>query len=245
MRSEISQLARLLRRHRPALALTGAGVSTESGIPDFRSPETGLYAQYDPLEYLSLRALESRPQVFWEFFARHYGALNGVQPNRGHLALARLETAGYLSAVVTQNIDGLHQKAGTRRVLEVHGHLRTVRCTACPQHYPLAVALEQVQAGCLPTCPDCGGRLRPNVVLFGDMMPPAFTEASSLVRQSALVVVVGSSLAVSPANYLAWEARRLVIINREMTAADGEADLVIRGEAGETLTALVEELKIP
>lgn len=245
MQSEVSHLARLLREHQPALALTGAGLSTESGIPDFRTPETGLYARYDPIEYLSVWALQARPQVFWEFFAEHYGLLETAQPNRGHLALAQLEAAGYLTAVVTQNIDGLHQKAGARRVLEVHGHLRTVRCSGCPAHYPLALALEQVQVGSLPTCPNCGRRLRPNVVLFGDMMPPAFTEASSLVRESALLLVVGSSLAVSPVNCLAWEAPRLAIINWEMTAADSAADLVLRGKGGESLRALVEELEIP
>lgn len=168
-----------------------------------------------------------------------------MQPNRGHLALAQLEAAGYLTTVITRNVDGLHRKAGAHRVLEVHGHPRTVRCSGCPRHYPPALALGQVQAGSLPMCPQCGRRLRPNVVPFGDRRPAVFTEALSLARESALLVVVGSSLAVSPVNYLAREAPRLAITNREMTAADSAADLVLRGKGGESLSALVEELEIP
>lgn len=157
MHPQISHLARLLREHQPALALTGAGLSTESGLPDFRSPNTGLYAKYDPVEHLSARALAARPQVFWEFFAKHCGLVETARPNRGHPALAQLEAAGYLGAMITQNTDGLHQKTGARRVLGVHGHLRTARCPGCPQHYPLTVALEQVGLASCQSAPAAVG----------------------------------------------------------------------------------------
>ncbi len=237
----IGRLAELLREARNAVALTGAGISTESGIPDFRSPQTGLYATIDPMEYLSVDALNSRPEQFWKYFVEVF-ALPKAEPNAGHLALVRLEEQGYLSAIITQNIDGLHHKAGSQRVFEVHGHLRTVHCTGCGRTWPMEDASGQVQAGELPTCGECGAGVRPDVVLFGDQMPPAFQDAFEAAQSADLVLVVGSSLSVSPANMLAFQRNRLAIVNRDPTVADGAADVVIHGSAGETLTALVEEL---
>ena len=237
----IGRLADLLREARKAVALTGAGISTESGIADFRSPGTGLYASIDPMEYLSVDALDSRPERFWKYFVEVF-ALPKAEPNAGHVALARLEDQGYLSAVITQNIDGLHHKAGSQRIFEVHGHLRTVHCTRCRRTWPMAEAIGQVQAGELPVCGECGSRVRPDVVLFGDPMPPAFQDAFEATQSADLVLVVGSSLSVSPANMLAFERNRLAIVNRDPTVADSEADVVIHGSAGETLTALVEQL---
>ena len=237
----IGRLAELLREARKVVALTGAGISTESGIPDFRSPGTGLYASIDPMEYLSVDALDSRPEQFWKYFVEVF-ALPKAEPNAGHTALAWLADNGYLSAVITQNIDGLHHKAGSQPIFEVHGHLRTVHCTGCGRTWPMGDTVVQVQAGKLPTCGECGSRVRPDVVLFGDPMPPAFQEAFEATQSADLVLVVGSSLSVSPANMLAFERNRLAIVNRDPTVADSEADVVIHGSAGETLTALVEQL---
>lgn len=240
----IAQLADLFRAYGPAMVLTGAGISTESGIPDFRSPGTGLYNSIDPMEYLSVQAMQSRPAVFWKYFTETFQPVAKVEPNGGHIALARLEADGYISAIATQNIDGLHQKAGSRSVFEVHGHLRTCHCYSCKNTFPSDTAFGQVHAGSLPTCPDCRGALRPDVVLFGDMMPEAFTQALDAARDCGLILVVGSSLTVSPANSLALESRRLAIINRKPTPFDEHAKVVISGASGVTLGALAEELGI-
>jgi NAD-dependent deacetylase len=239
----ITRLADLLRANRGATVLTGAGISTESGIPDFRSPETGLYSRMDPMEYLSAPVLESDPAKFWKCFAELYGKSPDYRPNAGHVSIARLEKSGHVGTVVTQNIDGLHQKAGSVNVLEVHGHLRTVHCTGCGRVFALTLAADQVTGGApVPECSDCGLLLRPDVVLFGDAMPADFAAACEAARSASLLLVVGSSLTVSPVNCLAFEARRLAIVNREPTPADDRADAVVRGEAGETLSALCAEL---
>jgi NAD-dependent deacetylase len=237
----IDRLAELMERHRPAVVLTGAGISTESGIPDFRSPGTGLWNYIDPMEDLSAETLRARPAHFWRCFRALRGSGLKAEPNRGHLALARLEKSGHVRLVITQNIDGLHHKAGSRRVLEIHGHLRTARCQSCGQRQPLIEALEQLSSREIPEC-GCGGHLRPDVVLFGDPMPPAFEEAWRKAAGSRLLLVVGSSLTVWPAASLAELTPHLAVINRDPTPADVHADVVIRGSAGEILSALAERL---
>ena len=239
----IQALAHLLEQYRgQTVVLTGAGVSTESGIPDFRSPGTGLWSHIDPMEYLSVDALYARPQTFWKYFAQVFGPTLDAQPNAGHIALAALEQAGYVHTIITQNIEGLHQKGGADNVLEVHGHLRTVHCRSCGRTYPMEKALSQLPNEPVPRCEKCGHSVRPDVVLFGDMMPVAFSQAVQAVEKSQLLLVVGSSLTVSPANTLAFHTSRLAVINRDPTPANGRADVVIYGTAGDTLTAITREL---
>lgn len=241
--SPIQALANLLNQYRGrTVVLTGAGISTESGIPDFRSPGTGLWNHIDPMEYLSVDALYARPQTFWKYFAQVFGPTLDAQPNAGHIALAKLEKAGYIHTIITQNIDGLHQKGGAENVLEVHGHLRTAHCRSCGCTYPMEQALSQLSKEPIPRCEKCGSSLRPDVVLFGDMMPVAFSQAVQAVETSQFMLVVGSSLTVSPANTLAFHVPRLAIINRDPTPAEGRADVVIHGSAGDTLTAVIREL---
>lgn len=243
--NEVQALARLLESCRGRTAVfTGAGMSTESGIPDFRSPGTGLWSYIDPMEYLSVDALYARPQTFWKYFAQVFGPTLDAQPNAGHRALAVLEKEGYVHTIITQNIDGLHQKAGAENVLEVHGHLRTVHCRSCGRTYPMKEALAQLPKKSVPCCEKCGRHVRPDVVLFGDMMPVAFNQAVQAVERSQLVLVVGSSLTVSPANTLAFHTPHLAIVNRDPTPADGRADVAVRGLAGETLPAVIQELQI-
>ncbi|MGI6129441.1 MAG: SIR2 family NAD-dependent protein deacylase, partial [bacterium] len=206
----IEALTSLLEQCRGrTVVFTGAGISTESGIPDFRSRGTGLWNHIDPMEYLSADALYARPETFWKYFSKVFGPTLNAKPNAGHLALATLEKAGYIHTTITQNIDGLHQKAGAQNVLEVHGHIRTVRCNRCGSTYPMETALAQLSKRPQPTCEKCGQGVRPDVVLFGDMMPPAFGQAMQEVQRSQLVLVVGSSLTVSPANTLAYHSGRL------------------------------------
>jgi NAD-dependent deacetylase len=230
----VERLAELIRERGPAVVLTGAGVSTESGIPDFRSP-TGIWAEVDPMEYASLRAFRADPEKVWSFYAKRIEMLTAAEPNDAHYALAELEQRGLVSAVVTQNIDLLHARAGSRQVVEVHGSIRTASCPACGASYPLAEALLP-----LPRCADCGAVLKPDVVFFGELLPrAAIDRAYELARGARLLIVVGSALEVHPVADLPLETLRaggsFAIVNRGPTALDGSALLKIDGAAGETL----------
>jgi NAD-dependent deacetylase len=231
----VTALAELLRERQPCVVLTGAGISTESGIPDFRSP-TGIWAQYDPLEYATIDAFRRDPVKVWEFYALRLDALATAQPNAGHLALAELEREGRVQAVVTQNIDGLHQRAGSDDVIEVHGSIRTAACLECGADTPLQSAP--------PLCPRCGAIMKPGVVMFGELLPPGTLErAAELARGAGLLLVVGSSLEVYPVAALPEETLSaggaLAIVNRGPTPYDGRADVKVDAGAGETLSALV------
>ena len=234
------QLAALIRANQPCVALTGAGISTESGIPDFRSP-TGIWAEYDPLEVASIDAFRRDPAKVWEFYGRRLDVLAGAEPNAGHLALAELERRGLLRAVITQNVDGLHAAAGTRELVEVHGTVAQARCLSCDTVTPR----DEVRALLpVPHCPRCGAVLKPDVVMFGELLPVAALErALQLVSEARLLIVVGSSLEVWPVAGLPDEAiahgAKVVIVNRDPTPYDGVAHLVLRSSAGETLAAAV------
>ena len=244
-----ADLARLLRERRPCVVLTGAGVSTESGIPDFRSPQ-GLWAQFDPFEYGSIEAFRADPEKVWRFYAPRFGALTSAEPNAAHHALARLERAGLVSAVVTQNIDLLHERAGSREVVEVHGSIRTSSCPGCGASYPLPRVLELLEGSEVPRCPDCGAVLKPDVVFFGELLPEgAIDRAFELAREAALLLVVGSALEVYPVAGLPFETLdaggAVAIVNRGPTAFDGRATLKVDDSAGEVLAAVVAELLRP
>jgi NAD-dependent protein deacetylase/lipoamidase len=231
----VSGLANLLEERQPCLVLTGAGISTESGIPDFRSP-TGIWAQYDPMEYATIDAFRRDPVKVWEFYALRLDALARAEPNAGHLALAELERRGLVRAVVTQNIDGLHQRAGSREVIEVHGSIRTAECLACGEETALDRAM--------PSCPNCGAIMKPGVVMFGELLPErAMQRATTLAREAGLLLVVGSALEVYPVAGLPEETLSsggaLAIVNRGPTGYDGRADLRIDAGAGETLSRLL------
>ncbi|WP_231702764.1 SIR2 family NAD-dependent protein deacylase [Desulfocucumis palustris] len=242
-KERIVQLALMLKTHRPAFALTGAGVSTESGIPDFRSPGTGLWTKIDPAKAASLSALKRDPARFYDINLDRWLGCAGAKPNSAHQALALLEKEGYLVGVITQNIDGLHRQAGSKRVWEVHGHLRTCRCMDCKESQPFGELVNKVRTGeNPPLCPSCSGVLRPEVVLFEDAMSRDFYNATEVLKGSQLLLVVGSSLQVYPAAGLPGLARRVVIINREPTQWDEQADLVIHRSAGEVFQDLLKEM---
>jgi NAD-dependent deacetylase len=220
--------------------LTGAGISTESGIPDFRSP-SGIWAQYDPMEYATIDAFRRDPVKVWEFYLQRLGVLARAEPNEGHRALAELERRGFVRAVVTQNIDGLHQRAGSQNVIEVHGSIRTASCLECGERVPLEPVTEA------PRCPRCGAILKPDVVMFGELLPlDAIDRAIELAQQAGLLLVVGSSLEVYPVAGLPQETvsagGALAIVNRTPTPFDGLASVKIEGGAGETLSALADGL---
>jgi NAD-dependent deacetylase len=225
---KIRSLAEYLKASGPNYALTGAGVSTESGIPDFRSPGSGLWEKVDPMQAASLSALRRDPAGFYDFFIGVYETVKDARPNAAHLGMARLEQAGLLAGVITQNIDGLHNAAGSQQVWEVNGHMRSCHCMFCKQPYSMEALLEQYYAGTNPPlCSRCKGILRPKTVLFEDAMGEDFQNAYRAMFDCQLLVVVGSSLQVYPAASLPEFAKKLVIINRDPTPWDRRADLVI------------------
>jgi NAD-dependent deacetylase len=239
-----ARLADSIRTHQPCVVLGGAGVSTESGIPDFRSPE-GIWARYDPMEVASLDGFRRDPARVWEFYARRLAVLADAEPNDGHRALARLEELGLVEAIVTQNVDGLHQRAGSRNVLEVHGSIRGAVCPACG----MQAGAERVRTLLpLPVCA-CGEILKPGVVLFGELLPVATLEsATELARRARLLLVVGSTLEVHPVASLPFETLRaggsLAIVNRGPTALDAEANLRLEGNAATILRETLAELEV-
>jgi NAD-dependent protein deacetylase/lipoamidase len=244
----VSALAALIRGRQPCVVLTGAGISTESGVPDFRSP-SGIWARFDPLEYATLDAFHRDPEKVWRFYAPRYSMLLDAEPNAAHLALAELERRGLVRAIVTQNIDLLHTRAGSRDVVEVHGSIRTSTCPRCGETHELARVAELLarDADPAPRCDSCGSVLKPDVVFFGELLPEgAMTRAYEFARTVALMLVIGSSLEVYPVAGLPDETLaaggELAIVNRGSTAYDARATLAIDAGAGEVLSAVVGEI---
>jgi NAD-dependent deacetylase len=236
-------LAELIAANQPCVALTGAGISTESGVPDFRSA-SGIWGQYDPDEVASIDGFRLDPARAWEFYGARLGVLAEVQPNAGHLALAALERAGRLQAVITQNVDGLHQRAGSQDVIEVHGSIATATCVACGRRERREDIVALLP---LPSCADCGSVLKPDVVMFGELLPAAAVErATMLARAAGCMLVVGSSLGVWPVAGLPEETLAhggtLAIVNREPTPYDARAELVLHAGAGEVLGSVAAAL---
>ncbi|MFA4886230.1 MAG: NAD-dependent deacylase [Desulfotomaculaceae bacterium] len=241
---KIDLLAKLLKKSAHTLALTGAGISTESGIPDFRSPGTGLWTKFDPVKVATVSALKRDPATFYTINLDRWTRYSGARPNAAHQALARLEQERLLYGVITQNIDGLHRKAGSKTVWEVHGHLRTCHCMDCKKSYPLDFLVDQFNSGTNPPrCQKCGGVLRLDVVLFEDPLGEDFFHATQAMTSCQLLVVVGSSLQVYPVAALPERARQLAIINKEPTPWDERADLVIHEKAGQVLTDVLAALE--
>lgn len=242
---EIGKLLEYLRSARNGWAFTGAGVSTPSGIPDFRGPE-GLWRKYDPERVSTIDAFRERPEEFFAFWMHRFELMERAEPNSVHRLLARLEEKGYLRGVITQNIDGLHRKAGSRTVLEIHGNARTGTCQGCGRRYELEWMAERARREGLVRC-DCGALVKPDVVLFGEQLTPDFERAWEEVSRCDFLWVLGSSLQVWPAAELVPLAARngavVVIANRDPTPYDDLAALVIRDDLArlaEGLLALLE-----
>jgi NAD-dependent deacetylase len=235
--AELDSLAELIHANQPCVVLTGAGVSTESGIPDFRSA-SGIWARYDPYEVASIDAFRRDPERVWEFYALRLDALADAQPNAAHTALAELEARGLVQAIVTQNVDQLHQAAGSRDVIEVHGSIGSAVCPACGRREESVRELLP-----LPRCADCEALLKPGVVMFGELLPvAAIDRATALAQNAGLLLVVGTSLEVWPVAGLPEETLshggKLAIVNRGPTAYDRRAAVVIHESAAQTLAAV-------
>ena len=244
----VERLAGLILDNQPGVVLTGAGVSTESGIPDFRSP-TGMWAEFDPLEYATFGAFRRDPVKVWRFYAPRFAMLTEAEPNAAHLALAELERLGLVRAIVTQNIDLLHERAGSREVVEVHGSIRTSSCLACGAAYELVEVVPLIEAGDgAPACPACAAILKPDVVFFDELLPEgALERAQALAREAALLLVVGSSLEVYPVADLPRATLdaggQVAVVNRAPTWVDGRAALVLHESAGEALAGVLGALR--
>ena len=245
----VRALADLVERSGRMVALTGAGVSVPSGIPDFRSPGSGLWEGVDPMEVAHVDAFRRDPVRFWAFYGPRFHLLADKEPNPAHRALAELERRGRLEAIITQNIDGLHQAAGSHDVIEIHGSATSASCPVCRTQYPRSQVVERFEAAAdsVPRCDD-GHPLKPDVVLFGDMLPEAAVErAWELAANADLLLCVGSSLEVHPVAQLPAVAleggARLAIVTRGPTPYDRRADVRLGGDVAADLTMLVAELR--
>lgn len=244
---EISKAAEIIANSKHAVVFTGAGISAESGIPTFRG-EDGLWKKYDPEEVASIWGFKKNPRAFWEFSMEMKDKLF-AKPNPAHYAIAELERLGIVRAVITQNIDMLHQKAGSRRVLELHGSMDKLECLDCKETYEWGEFVNEFEKGEIPRCKKCGSwYVKPRVVLFGEQLPQhLLLEAMEESRKCDAFIVVGSSLVVYPAAELPYMAKssgaKMVIVNAEPTVADNIFDVKVYGRAGEILPKIVEKVK--
>jgi len=245
----VQHAARLLALARHAVAFTGAGLSTASGIPDFRSPGSGLWEAQDPMAVASLVAFDRDPAAFFDWIRPLAECMLKAHPNAGHRALARLEQSGVVKAVITQNIDGLHQASGSGCVVELHGNLETATCVDCGIHLNAsALWVAALETGQLPRCPTCAGVLRPDVVLYGEALPArTWRQAELHARAADVMLVAGSSLEVWPAAGLPslTEDRggQLIIVNREPTPLDSRASAVMHEDVALVLPLLADAVE--
>jgi len=244
--TNIEYAAELLRKARRVVVLTGAGISTPSGIPDFRSEGTGLWSRDEPLEVASLSTFRTDPEKFFVWFRPLASQIFNAQPNPAHNALASLEHTGHIHSIVTQNIDALHHKAGSKKVIEMHGTLRTLSCTQCFQQTESHEFLKPfVERGTLPRCSKCGALLKPDVILFGEQLPQhSWFEAQRDSRECDLMIVAGSSLEVLPVAGLPMQAidrgAHLIIINNMPTYLNVRADIIFTEDVSEIIPAIAE-----
>ncbi len=248
MDEKIRKIVDLILGAEYCVALTGAGISTESGISDFRTPGKGLWEKL-PAEAFSTWAFKINPKGLYKHGMAMFEELLAAKPNPAHKMLAILEERGLLKAVITQNIDGLHHKAGSKNVFEIHGHLRTGTCMKCGKKYKMEEIMKKLKEGELPPrCDDCKKVIKPDVVLFGDSLPPKeYGKSLDTVRECDLMLVLGSSLVVTPASGLPAIAMgsgaKLVIMNKMSTGYDGEAEVVIHEPLGKIAEAILKELE--
>ncbi len=242
----LEDAAELFRQARRVVVLTGAGISTPSGIPDFRSEGKGLWSRDEPMEVASLSTFRTHPERFFEWFRPLAGQIFDAQPNVAHRALADLEKAGTAQTIITQNIDMLHQKAGSKHVIEMHGTLKTLSCTRCYKQFDSSEFVRRfIDDGTIPICQKCSGILKPDVILFGEQLPQAaWFEAQSAARSCDLMVVAGSSLEVLPVAGLPMQAvdrgAHLIVINNSPTYINVRADVVIMDDVATTLPELAK-----
>jgi len=243
MNSEKDRLHKMITEASYLIAFTGAGISAESGIPTYRGDD-GIWNKYDPNKYANIDNFLRDPKYYWSFFKEvRYPVLKKAKPNKAHDALAKLEEKGKLKAVITQNIDGLHQLADSKRVLELHGNTRRISCLECKKSFTLDEIFHQLKTELPPKCSNCKGSLKPEVVFFGESLPLAtLEEAIKVTNECDLFLAIGSSLVVQPAASLPMMAKekgaKLIIINKDPTPLDSIADVVFHSSASEVLNKI-------
>ncbi|HEY5977628.1 MAG TPA: NAD-dependent protein deacylase [Solirubrobacterales bacterium] len=245
--TDAARLAELIGESGSTVALTGAGVSVPSGIPDFRTPETGLWANVDPMEVAHIDVFQRDPARFWSYYRPRFHSLGDKRPNRAHQVLAELEARGLLDGVITQNIDRLHRAAGSEHVVEVHGSIETSSCMSCTASYGLEQVDGLFDENGVAVCSACEGPVKPDVVLFGEMLPEsAMAEATRLAERADLMLCVGSSLVVFPAAGLPRltleSGGKLAIVTKGPTPYDGAAETKLEGEVDAELVAALAVL---
>ncbi len=249
LEEKIEQAITLLSQSRRTMALTGAGISTPSGIPDFRSSDSSLWENANPFEVASIYSFRQRPQDFYDWIQPLASLTIDAKPNAAHYALADLEFRGPLVGLITQNVDMLHGKAGSQNVYEIHGHFREATCLSCYTVFPSSPHLDDfIETGDLPYCTECGGILKPNVILIGEQLPVGIlNEAKKQIRSCDLLLVAGSSLQMAPACDIPAFAvdcgARLLIVNLETTHMDRHADVAIQANVVDVLPQLAEHFQ--
>jgi len=246
LNSLIMKIVKLILYSKYVIALTGAGISTESGIPDFRGPN-GLWRKINP-ETATYSYFIKHPKDFWSLYLSFINVFINAKPNNAHYGLAKMEKLGILKAIITQNIDGLHQKAGSKRVIELHGNLKKVSCISCGMKYNYKDVLNIIKKGIPPTCSKCEGILKPDIIFFGEPLPQnSIEEAFSEAYKSDLILVLGTSLTVYPAAYIPDIVKnnggKVVIINSNKTMKDYLGDVMIRGKLGEVIPKIVSKIE--
>ena len=240
----INQAINILKEAKQVVALTGAGISTGSGIPDFRSPESGLWDYVDPMEVATIDAFKRNPEAFFAWIRPLMQKIMTAQPNPAHVALAQMEAFGPLQGIITQNIDILHTKAGSQTIYEVHGHLRDATCMQCLDSFQSEEILnDYLDNGHIPRCLKCAGILKPNIILFGEILPVMIlNRAKRLTTACDVMIVAGSSLEVAPAGDLPMLAKysgaKVIIVNYGETHLDYLADVVIHADVVDVLPQL-------
>lgn len=239
----MKEIAKLIAKAKFCIALTGAGISTESGIPDFRS-KNGIWSKYDINEYAYLHSFISNPAKVWKMLKEMYLSFKNAEPNNAHYALAELEKKGYLKAVITQNIDDLHQKAGSKNVIEFHGNFKTLTCLSCRNKY----RIDEIDLDNIPPKCRCNGILKPDIIFFGEGIPKeALIRSYEMANKCDVMLVIGTSCFVYPAGELPLIAKKnkakIIEINKQESMISSVADYFLKGKAGEILPKILKEIK--
>lgn len=245
----ISQASDLIRGAKYCVALTGAGISTPSGIPDFRTPGSGIWTRYSPMEVASLSAFKSDPNRFYSWLEPFLKKMYEAEPNPAHNALVKMEQAGFLQSIITQNIDALHQKSGSKNVIEVHGTYQTLSCPACFRQIEADVDLiiNLLEKSLIPRCLDCETILKPDIILYEEQLPKEdWNQARDEIQACDLLLVLGSSLTVTPVSDLPFSAlsygAKIIIINQGWTHLDNQAEVALDGDLADLLSIITNKV---
>lgn len=248
IKGSIWQASQLIKKTKAGVIFTGAGISTPSGIPDFRSEGSGLWTKFLPMEVASLTAFRHNPVKFFSWLRPLASRMLSAQPNSAHFAVAKLQKEGYFDTVITQNIDGLHHRAGSENILELHGTFNTLSCVGCYKQYESNPYIgPYIEKGQIPRCAQCGSILKPDVILYEEQLPiNIWMQAEQVSKQCDLMLVIGTSLEVIPSAKLPLYAvennAKLIVVNQTETYIDVRADVIIRGDVADIIPLIAQEI---